>query len=163
MLRAEHGRLSSPSQSLVIAFCSPGVVHHLDGSALAYLVGINQLARRDRPETVVDQVVHSHEPGAANWTKAHGNRRFEFPLCALKCHFQLFKRLQTRSNIFISDQTGLIPTQNRVYWLSWPSSARALGGALVQFAAWLVGVNGPIDDSLGLIAAYKLIYANQIG
>ena len=44
-----------------------------------------------------------------------------------------------------------------------PSSARALGGALVQFAAWLVGVNGPIDDSLGLIAAYKLIYANQIG
>ena len=29
--------------------------------------------------------------------------------------------------------------------------------------ASLVGVNGLIDDSLGLIAAYKLIYANQIG
>jgi hypothetical protein len=39
--------------------------------------------------------------------------------------------------------------------------------ALVQFAArkrsWLVGVKGLIDDSLGLIAARKLIYANQIG
>ena len=33
---------------------------------------------------------------------------------------------------------------------------------MVQFAAWLVGVNGPIDVSVGLIAAYKLIYANQI-
>jgi hypothetical protein len=38
---------------------------------------------------------------------------------------------------------------------------------LVPFAArkrsWLVGVNGLIDDSLGLIAARKLICANQIG
>ena len=38
---------------------------------------------------------------------------------------------------------------------------------MVQFAArkrsWLVGVNGLIDDSLGLISARKLIYANQIG
>ena len=78
-----------------------------------------------------------------------------------------FSALQTRSNIFISDQTGLIPTQNRVYWLSWPSSAPALGGALVQFAArrrsWLVGLKGLIDDSLGLIVARKLIYAHQIG
>jgi hypothetical protein len=51
---------------------------------------------------------------APNGTKAHGNRRFEFPLCALKCHFQLFKRLQTRSNIFISDQTGLIPVSDHL-------------------------------------------------
>ena len=29
--------------------------------------------------------------------------------------------------------------------------------------AWLVGVNGLIDDSLGLIVARKLIYAHQIG
>src|SRR5216683_3209393 len=43
--------LSSPSPSMVIAFCSPGIVHHLDGSVLAYLVGINQLARRGQPET----------------------------------------------------------------------------------------------------------------
>ena len=56
--------LSSPSKSLVIAFCSAGLVDHLEGSALAYLVGINQLARRDQPETVVDQALHSHEPGA---------------------------------------------------------------------------------------------------
>ena len=62
-IAAGLGRLSSPSPSLVIAFCSPGVVHHLDGSALAYLVGINQLVRRDQPETVVDRAVHSHEPG----------------------------------------------------------------------------------------------------
>ena len=38
--------------------------------------------------------------------------------------------------------------------------------ALVQFAArkrsWLVGVKGLIDDNLGLIAARKLLYANQI-
>jgi hypothetical protein len=38
---------------------------------------------------------------------------------------------------------------------------------LVQFVArkrsWLVGVKGSIDDSPGLIAARKLIYANQIG
>ena len=37
---------------------------------------------------------------------------------------------------------------------------------MVQFAARrrsrLVGVKGLIDDSLGLIAARKLIYANQI-
>jgi hypothetical protein len=72
----------------------------------------------------------------------------------------VFKRAQISS---FPIKRGLFPTQNRVYWLSWPSSAQALGGALVQFAAWLVGVNGPIDDSLGLIAAYKLIYANQIG
>ena len=63
-IAAGLGRLSSPSQSLVIAFCSPGIVPHLDGSALAYLVGINQLVRRDQPETVVDQAVHSHEPRA---------------------------------------------------------------------------------------------------
>ncbi len=62
-IAAGLGRLSSPSQSLVIAFCSPGIVHHLDGSALAYLVGINQLVRRDQPETDVDRAVHSHEPG----------------------------------------------------------------------------------------------------
>ena len=60
-IAAGLGRLSSPSQSLVIAFCSPGTT--LDGSALAYLVGINQLVRRDQPETVVDRAVHSHEPG----------------------------------------------------------------------------------------------------
>ena len=58
-IAAGLGRLSSPSQSLVIAFCSPGIVHHLDGSALAYLVGINQLARRDQPRTAVDQALQS--------------------------------------------------------------------------------------------------------
>src|ERR1700674_4432266 len=63
-IAAGLGRLSSPSPSLVIAFCSPGIVHHLDRSALAYLVGINQLARHDQPETVVDQALHTHEPGA---------------------------------------------------------------------------------------------------
>jgi hypothetical protein len=91
-----------------------------------------KLARRDQPETVVAQgrslPTSQGRLRAANWTKAHGNRRFEW-------HVQLFKRLQTRSIIFISDQTGFIPTQNRVHWLSWPSSAQSLGGALVKFAA----------------------------
>ena len=40
-----------------------GLVNHLKGSALAYLVGIHQLPRRDQPETVVDQALQSHEPG----------------------------------------------------------------------------------------------------
>jgi hypothetical protein len=47
------------------------------------------------------------------------------PAFARKWHHLSSFSLQTRSNIFISDQTGLIPTQNRVYWLSWPSSAPA--------------------------------------
>jgi hypothetical protein len=38
----------------------------------------------------------------------------------------------------------------------WSSSRRAR-------APWLVGVKGLIDDSLGLIAGRKLIYANKIG
>ena len=63
-IAAGLGRLSSPSLSLVIAFARRGLVDHLDGSALAYLVGINQLACHDQPQTVVDQALQSHEPGA---------------------------------------------------------------------------------------------------
>src|ERR1700737_4784394 len=73
-IAAGLGRRSSPSQSLVIAFCSPGIVPHLDGSTLAYLVGINQLARRDldqgaskdlrrrRPTEPVDAVLSGNKP-----------------------------------------------------------------------------------------------------
>ena len=43
----------------------------------------------------------------------------------------------------------------------------AVAERLVQFAArkrsWLVGLKGLIDDSLGLIAARKLMYSNQMG
>jgi hypothetical protein len=63
-IAAGDGSPSSPSQSLVIPFCSLGLVDYLESSVLAYLVGINQLARSDQPEIVVDQALHSHGPGA---------------------------------------------------------------------------------------------------
>src|SRR5882757_3905391 len=55
-----------------------GLVEHPDGSAVAHLVGIHQLPRRDRTKTVVDQPLHSHVPVALprrELDQTLGNRR----------------------------------------------------------------------------------------
>ena len=78
-IAASVGPPSSPSQVIGYPLLLPGLVDYLEGSVLTYLVGINQLARRDQPEIVVDQALHCDEQGAlARPVLDQGTRQLSF-------------------------------------------------------------------------------------